>query len=142
MIYENGFKFESPFKITEMKKILLFLIVISAGFAVKAQDLAPDQNPNYKVSMAKYTTMHDNLQKTMNTTSQNTYKAYDFTTAKAERRAERRNYRRERSLYYDYNYYNGYNGYNYYQPGYNNNNFNFYGNRYRYDSRSRRWWRP
>ncbi len=103
-----------------MKKALLSLIIIAAGFVANAQELAPDQNPNYKVSMEKYTAMQTTLT-TMNTTVQDTYKAYDWSTAKAERKAERRNFRRERALFNNYN--NGWNNNNW-NNGWNNNNYN------------------
>jgi hypothetical protein len=104
-----------------MKKALLCLIVIAAGFAANAQEFAPDQNPNYKVSLEKYTTNMVTLQTTNNTTVQDTYKAYDWSTAKAERKAERRNFRRERALFNTYN--NGWNNNNW-NNGWNNNNWN------------------
>lgn len=104
-----------------MKKVLLSLIIIAAGFAANAQELAPDQNPNYKVSLEKYTANMVALQTTNNTTMQETYKAYDWSTAKAERKAERRNFRRERALFNAYN--NGWNNNNW-NNGWNNNNWN------------------
>ena len=103
-----------------MKQLLLSLIIIAAGFAANAQELAPDQNPNYKVSMEKYSAIPAS-QTTMNTTLQETYKAYDWSTAKAERKAERRNFRRERALFNSYN--NGWNNNNG-NNGWNNNNWN------------------
>lgn len=124
-----------------MKKILLFLFIATATFAASAQDLAPDQNPNYKVSLAKYTAGHDNLQSTLNTTVQSTYKAYDWRTAKNERKAERISYRRERSLFNNYNY--GYNN-GYYNNGYNfyyNDRYSGYRSPYQYRSYNGRRWR-
>ena len=91
-----------------MKKFLLSFIIIAAGFSLQAQDLAQDQNPNYKTSMEKYMTMQPDLQSTMNTTVHNTYKAYDWTTAKAERKTARRNERREDRLYNQRSYDNYY----------------------------------
>jgi len=123
-----------------MKKILLFLFIATAALAASAQDLAPDQNPNYKVSLAKYTASHDNLQSTLNTTVQSTYKAYDWRTAKNERKAERITYRRERSLFnnYNYAYSNGYynNGYN----SYYNDRYNRYRSPYQYRYYNGRRW--
>ncbi len=104
-----------------MKKALLSFIVIAAGFAANAQELALDQNPNYKVSLEKYTANMVTLQTTNNTTVQDTYKAYDWSTAKAERKAVRRNFRRERALFNTYN--NGWNNNNW-NNGWNNNNWN------------------
>ena len=102
-----------------MKKLLLSIIVIAGGFAANAQELAPDQNPNYTVSLAKYTADMVTLQTTNNTTVQDTYEAYDWSIAKAERKAERRNFRRERILFNNYN--NGWNN-NKWSNGWNNNN--------------------
>jgi hypothetical protein len=106
-----------------MKKILFTCSILVASLASQAQELAIDQNPNYKVSMDKYAASQLSLQTTNNTTTQNTYKAYDFSEAKAERRAERRNLRRERQMYYNMNngyYYGNNNGFNDY---YDNSNF-------------------
>jgi hypothetical protein len=107
-----------------MKNLIFTLVFFGSGFSTQAQELAPDQNPNYKVSMDKYKAAQTNLQTTMNTTVQDTYKAYDFRVARAERQAERRSYRRERTLYNNYN-----NGYDYNNYGYNNYN-NRYNNNY------------
>ena len=104
-----------------MKKLLLALSIFAGGYAASAQDLAPDQNPNYKVSLEKYTGLATNLETSMNTTVQETYKAYDWSTAKAERKAERRNFRRERTLFNNYN--NGWNDNNW-NNGWNNNSWN------------------
>jgi len=132
-----------------MKRSLLTLLVIAFAFIAKAQTtgLVPDQNPNYKISQDKYTGEQVALQTTNNTTLQNTYKAYDWTTAKAERRAERR----ASNYYYSGYNYNGYNRYNnryysngnyrgnYYTPRYNINvgpRYNY--GPYRYNNHRRR----
>jgi glycogen synthase len=134
-----------------MKKKLLTIWLAIASVATYAQDaLVQDQNPNYKQSMDKYAATKDGLQSTMNTTVESTYKAFDWSTAKAERQQERRDFRRQRQLYGIYNgygndyyddddygyrnnrYNNGYNnGYNNYRynNGYNNN-YNNYNRRY------------
>ena len=104
-----------------MKKLLLALFIFTGGYAASAQELAPDQNPNYKMSLEKYQGLQTNLQTTMNTTVQETYKAYDWSIAKEERKAERRNFRRERALFNSYN--NGWNN-NSWNNGWNNNNWN------------------
>lgn len=116
-----------------MKKVIFTLSILLGAYASMAQDLAPDQNPNYKVSMDKYAANQVSLQTTNNTTIQDTYKAYDWSTAKAERKAERRNFRRERILFNNYNNgwnngwnNNGYNNWN--NNGYNNWNNNWYNN--------------
>ncbi len=116
-----------------MKKLIFTLCIFAAGFATQAQELAPDQNPNYKVSMDKYAGTQVSLQTTNNTTIQDTYKAYDFREAKAERQAERRNFRRERRLFNNYNnsfnnsWNNGWNN-DYFGNGWNNNNNNRWNN--------------
>ena len=107
-----------------MKKLLLFFIVITAFFAANAQVFMTDQNPNYKVSLDKYVAIQTSSTTpaaAMNTTVQETYKAYDWSTAKAERKTERRNFRRERALFNNYN--NGWNNNNW-NNGWNNNNWN------------------
>lgn len=99
-----------------MQKILLSYLLVLIAVSVKAQDnsLAPDQNPNYKISLEKYKSQQDKLLATMNTTVQDTYKAYDWYTAKQERRQQRIADRRERRLYEAQNYGNYYNPFNYY----------------------------
>ena len=106
-----------------MKKLLLSLFIIVAGFAANAQELSPDQNPNYKVSMEKYKAIQT-AQTTMNTTLQETYKAYDWRTSKVEKKAERKAERREYRLFNNYNQ-------QYYDP-YNYNGRNNYGRPYQY----------
>ncbi len=116
-----------------MKKLLLSFLLVAATAAMYAQEIVPDQNPNYKQSMDKYVAQQQSLQATMNTTVQSTYKAYDWSTAKADRKKENREFRRQRQLYsiynnydyyddndYGYRYNNGYNNYRY-NNGYNNN---------------------
>lgn len=99
-----------------MKKILLFGLLLIFFTATNAQDntLAPDQNPNYKQSLDKYKSQSDKLLATMNTTVQDTYKAYDWYEAKMERRHQRIEDRRERRLYRLQNLGYYYNPYNYY----------------------------
>jgi hypothetical protein len=106
-----------------MKKILtLFWIafgVLMAYQEANAQTQAENQNPNFRVSMNKYLAAADSLSVTMNTTVQNTYKAYDWYEAREERRALRKQYRHEERMarikygrdYYP-NYYGSYYGYN------------------------------
>ncbi len=108
-----------------MKKLLLSLTIIAAGFAANAQELALDQNPNYKVSMDKYLAVQTSPVTTMNTTVQDTYKAYDWRTAKDEKKAERRAERRENRLFNNYNN-------RYYDPY--NNNRNYYGRPNQYNN--------
>lgn len=112
-------------------KSLLLLLALAFSISVFSQDLAPDQNPNYMVSQQKYMSMKDSLMTTMNTTVQQTYKAYDWYQAKLERkqtRVENRNLRRLYNASYNnsYNRWNSSYNYNYY--GYNNrwNNSRYY----------------
>ena len=100
-----------------MKKNILFYVFLLLGFSVQAQDnsLAPDQNPNYKTSLAKYTGNQEQLQSAMNTTVQNTYKAYDWYEAKQERKQQRIQFRQQRALARI----NSFNNFNYgYYPSY------------------------
>lgn len=113
-----------------MFRIFLTMLTLCAGLSAVAQQstLAPDQNPNYMLSQAKYTGQRDSLLSYANTTVQQTYKAYDWREARDERRAERRSFRRQLALtnaqygspYLNYDY--GWNTYRYsYNPyGYYN----------------------
>ena len=116
-----------------MKKNLLFLAVtITACFCsyiVTAQtNLAPDQNPNYAVSRAKYMQIADSLNEWHSTTQQENYKAIDWLADRREARADRREFRRqlrmERARWSDYGYYND----GYYLPDnfYHRNHNNYY----------------
>lgn len=97
-----------------MKKILLSFLIVTTAIFAKAQEnnLVPDQNPDFKVSLDKYKGQQDKLMATMNTTVQDTYKAYDWYEAKQERKQQRIADRRERRLYELQNYGNFYNPYN------------------------------
>lgn len=110
-----------------MKKTVLFavsflLVLTLAGNAQTA--LAPDQNPNYMVSQARYMKMADSINSWHGTTPQETYKAIDYLEDKREMRATRREWRRELRMERARNsgwYYNGgYNGYSYPYNNYNN----------------------
>lgn len=82
-----------------MKKTLLFSLSIFSFLLIKAQEqLAPDQNPNYKVSLAKYQVGQEKILEAMGTTSQNTYKAYDWFEAKQQRKQDRLDFRRKLTL--------------------------------------------
>jgi hypothetical protein len=108
-----------------MKKGILFtasLLVILALAATAQTSLAPDQNPNYMVSQARYMKMADSVNSWHSTTPQETYKAIDYLEDKREARANRKAWRRElrmerarNSGWYNNGYYN-----DYYYP-YNNN---------------------
>lgn len=124
--------------------LILFATLIVGTEVIKAQEeLAPDQNPNYKKSLEKYMSKKEELTKNEGATVHATYKAIDDMQIKQERKALRRSNRQERRLArinnrgyyysspyygnanYPYNYY-GYNNYNSY-PGYNPfNNYNNY----------------
>ena len=102
-----------------MKKLLLALFIFAGGCSASAQQLAPDQNPNYKVSLEKYQALNTSLQTTMNTTVQQTFKAFDWYTAKQDRKVERRADRRENRRFNNFNQccnaannFNGFNNYN------------------------------
>jgi hypothetical protein len=113
-----------------MKATLLILILAGSISGAAAQEaLAPDQNPAYAVSRARYMGISDSLTRMHSTTVHDTYKAYDWYEAREERRRESKQFRRDlrmertkRPYYYDRGYdpyYNGYpNRYNYrgYRP--------------------------
>ncbi|EDM34575.1 hypothetical protein PBAL39_11275 [Pedobacter sp. BAL39] len=105
-----------------MKKNLMIIAGCIAGLAystvsyAQKPELLPDQNPRYQETRAKYIELADSLTSTQGTTVQNTYKAYDWYTA----RAERRQLRRERNAAYDW-----------YNPYYGNS---YFGNSYFYPS--------
>ena len=120
-----------------MKKNLLFLAVTASvclcSYIATAQaNLAPDQNPNYAVSRAKYMQIADSLNEWHSTTQQNNYKAIDWLADRREARADRREFRRqlrmERARWADYDYYND----GYYLP--NNYHYRNYNNNYRYNN--------
>lgn len=123
-----------------MKRVLIllagFLLSLSYSSAVHAQNtsLLPDQNPNHEISRSKYIQLADSLTRTQGTTVQNTYKAYDWYTAREERRALRRE-RNHLERLYSPSYYPSANfnfGYsNYYSPWGFNYNWNW--NRHRYN---------
>ncbi len=118
-----------------MKKILYISILFTGFASLKAQNLVPDQNPNYYQSMQQY--MNDSTYISMQgETVQRTYDAIDPYQDAIDARNERRNnriaYRHERRMariennryYYRYPYiYNGYYGFGnrfcapFYRPG-------------------------
>eukprot|EP01133_Synstelium_polycarpum_P011255 gene11255-13136_t len=119
-----------------MKRNLMMMVLLggltyaSAGYA--QQDLLPDQNPRYAESVNKYSRAADSLTRTQGTTVQQTYKAYDWCTAREEKRRLRRERNYQLSLYggYDYGnswYYPSYNYSRYYYPsiGFRSRNFWF-----------------
>ena len=85
----------------------LFLVLSLLSLKGMAQQgaLAPDQNPRYHESANKYRLVADSLNKTQGTTVQNTYKAYDWYTARQERRQQNREWRHQGRMnggYYSY----------------------------------------
>jgi hypothetical protein len=123
-----------------MKKILhyllaAFLVVISINSSNAQSELAPDQNPAYAASRAKYMKMADSINEWHSTTPQETYRAIDYFEDKRIAREDRIAFRRELRLERARNGYSwGYDSYNngsYYQPYYNFPSYNNYGyNRY------------
>jgi len=90
-----------------MTRIALLLAFITAGLFAEAQELLPNQNPNYAQSRDKYMKIADSLTQTQSTTSQETYKAIDYLADKAEEREKRREARRAAhyyNTYYPYDY--------------------------------------
>ncbi len=81
-----------------MKYFLLFFFTTAVYIANAQSQLVPDQNPNYIVSQQHYTRILDSLEITMNTTIQNTYKAYDWYEAKLEKKQNRVNTRYQARL--------------------------------------------
>jgi len=97
----------------------LGLLLSSASFA---QQTNPDQNPNYKVSMDYYMANHQELTANQGETQQQTYKAYDWTTHKAEVKQQRQDRKYElKKMRYQSRYRHSYGG-NYNYPYYNNYN--------------------
>lgn len=80
-----------------MKKYLPFLLIsLLASLPGLAQmDLAPNQNPNFSESRARYMSLADSLLAAQGTTIQDTYKAIDWMVDRAEARALRRDFRRQ-----------------------------------------------
>lgn len=101
-----------------MKKISLLLTIVCVvwGNILYAQSLAPDQNPNYALSQAKYMQKKDSLLANQQITVQQTYKAYDYLEAKQEARNQRKTFRRDLRMQRAQHRYNPYYGNNY---GYN-----------------------
>jgi hypothetical protein len=100
-------------------KQLITLFVLSLGLSAQAQELLPDQNPNYLISKNKYMQQKDSLGMYMNTTIQNTYKAHDWYEARQERRQVRFDNRMQRRLWSAQNTYWINDGW-----GWNNNRWN------------------
>lgn len=122
-----------------MKRALLYAFslatVLFGSLAAQAQEtLAPDQNPNYMVSRARYMKMADSINTWHGVTFQDTYKAIDFLQDRHDARMQRQAFRRELRLERARNgYYNWNNGGNFYPGFYNSYPYRFnrnYYNRY------------
>ena len=81
-----------------MKQLAIFLFSMCSICMAYAQETQPNQNPNWKKSLEKYEANKEKLTETQGTTEQKTYKAYDWTEAKNERKQQRRDYRQQRAL--------------------------------------------
>ncbi len=114
-----------------MKAITTFLltgIILSITVCTsKAQELAPDQNPNYKKSLERYMKKSDSLVLLQGTTVQETYRAIDWMEMKAQQKALRKERRynvrmaRNRNNFCPFwtsSYYPNYGGYGLYNNWY------------------------
>ncbi len=90
---------------------------------IQAQNLAPDQNPSYLTSQNKYILVEDSLQNTMNTTVQQTYKAFDWYQFKQERKQNRINTRQQIRINRSMNSFD-FNNNGWDNSGFNNNRWN------------------
>jgi len=83
-----------------MKNILFFSALLM-GFSALGQEvaLAPDQNPNYKRSLAKYDSIYTQYTQQQGTTLQDTYEAIDPMEHKRKMQELRREYRAKRPLW-------------------------------------------
>lgn len=77
------------------KNFFLIGMLLFSTLSFSQQGLFPDQNPQYNTSRDKYMLMKDSLMADMNTTVQQTYKAYDWYEARMQRRTDRRDFRRQ-----------------------------------------------
>ena len=81
-------------------KYILFISALLIGFASNAQDtLAPDQNPNYKKSLARYDSTFTEYTLLQGTTFQDTYEAIDPMEQRRKLREMRREFRAKRPLW-------------------------------------------
>lgn len=85
-------------KLPVMKSFTFSILILFCACQAKSQELSSNQNPNYKASLTKYENQTAALTSTMNTTEQDTYKAYDWTEAKEAKRKDRIARRQERAL--------------------------------------------
>jgi hypothetical protein len=93
-----------------MITVLAAVLVFNLKARAQQASLVADQNPRYEISRAKYMNTADSLTSTQGTTVQETYEAYDWYEARAERRKLRREQNYQNSwLYPSMNYYPAYN---------------------------------
>jgi hypothetical protein len=110
---------------------LLPLAMLIATWSMSQTTLVEDQNPNYFISQAKYTSMADSLNSLHGTTPQETYKAIDWMADRREARDQRRAFRRELRMERAKNGWY-YNDYSYYYPRYSGNYYHRYNPYYNY----------
>lgn len=84
-------------------KAALYTFIFSLSLTLTSQaqttlDLVADQNPRYKESLQKYAPAADSLTRSLGTTIQQTYKAYDFYEARLARRSQRREWRHQENM--------------------------------------------
>jgi len=122
-----------------MKRNLIIIATLAISFIgvnARAQQapLAPDQNPRYHESATRYMLVADSVNRLQGTTVQNTYKAYDWYTARQERRQQNREWRHQERMYGGYYSYSPgwsiYGGYSPYNNYYSNFGWGGYGNRW------------
>ncbi len=111
-----------------MKQMLLTVFTLAGLLFLgqaEAQNLAPDQNPNFAVSRDKYMQLADSVNRWHGTTFQETYSAPDWVERRELRRKENRQFRRDLRLerqrrgYQPYHYQPyGYSPYGYGYPNY------------------------
>lgn len=127
-------------KISIHRSLLTLAVMLFAGAVMAQTTLAPDQNPDFAISRAKYMKTADSINTWQGTTAQETYKAIDYLADKAEARANRRAFRQQLRLErarYGYSSYDWYNSLNY---GNGWGNYNNYYSPYRYNRRSNFSW--
>jgi len=112
--------------IVTLFSFLSFCVVSAQNF----QELEEDQNPNYKIVMAKYKEYPEELTLLEGTTAQETYKAIDPLEEKRELQSQRRQFRAQRPYWRhqrrmerikNTRYYENNN--RFFDYGYHNNNF-------------------
>jgi uncharacterized protein YxeA len=112
-----------------MKTLLSVAVLLFISSTINAQQNS-DQNPNYHKSMDYYMKQKDELQKTMNTTVQNTYRAFDWYQNKLDKKQQRIDNRQQvriaRASSPSFYYYPHYTSYNRYHRNWNYNYDNWW----------------